>query len=1030
MSSKGKIEAALTKRGIVFLDIPTGRGRSHTLAQLKAKVSGPSVLSFYYSPETGVGQLLHDVLNVAGPGFLSEFPEAGPVIRRYLHHRYCPMLNGFKPYRPLTRGQEQELVLNTLVYLVRFANIEYWFIDDWLQDDYNPLMSVVLPRLVETTGLSVVVTGDAFPKEAATYVLTTEDLGLPKADALLDLWQSQWGFDRETALQVAAESLENWHEALFLMRTGTTKLSEAVRKVEQDLSDDAKAVARSAAVLASRVSDFLMGILLEGRSEDVPKELETRRLVFKEGPLNRFPSERVRSAVLEAVPLETRYRLSEELAEAVVRRRYEDYWERISQRYQQLGKTEKETYTLLMALRHEKGTPKAKSIINRLDQIGLSSPGYTRLKAFCLYINNEMKEAAETLRGLKRLTLVDKANMIRMYVYAGELGKAEELVRDLRSNFQAVRGSLFLPKVAAELPLVDVFRGETAAALDEAFGVMTRISEGAFMREHVAAYYNSLAVMLGMNGETRHGYNYFMRAWEAAQPLESSEVHLKILVNLADTALELEGPLDSYRYVSLAVRSNAPCSLPLRVVALVNYLMAHFELMGLSETTVSELQALAESADSKTKFDALEALALTRWLSGHMKEAAEIINSLQPPGRSEQQRLLALRGFLDDFESLSQVEFIDSSMSAFPILWGFRNAPQNLRRIRLLASDRPLLRFLKAYELGKLDQLVGIATEAELKWYLADAMFMYELLAESRSLQSKVPLLEEASRLAGVLGLSNKVAQLDAKVQEAKRTAKENLALRMLERSLLSMSVEQMEVPEFLSCLESMLSHYYDRFYLSFGIGGRSYRLGRENTRGQALEMYLQPFSGTLILPEVSDADVLVLRAVLMAAARRWKIRYGTMDALTGLYNRTYGEDVLAQAWGDYTRNGRTFVVAYLDVNEFKRINDTYGHAVGDEVLRVVARVLRDSVRKNDSVIRWGGDEFLLILRDTDKHGARRVIDRVQRTLKQLERPLEVSYGIVEPAEVDSLNDLVGRADQLMYAHKRGAAKRVRHKKS
>jgi len=79
-------------KGIVYLDIPTGKGRTYTLKQLKKACKSKSLYSLYYSPLTGIGQLFHDLLCEVREGFLEEFPEHGPIIRRYLHDRFYPAL--------------------------------------------------------------------------------------------------------------------------------------------------------------------------------------------------------------------------------------------------------------------------------------------------------------------------------------------------------------------------------------------------------------------------------------------------------------------------------------------------------------------------------------------------------------------------------------------------------------------------------------------------------------------------------------------------------------------------------------------------------------------------------------------------------------------------------------------------------------------------------------------------------------------------------------------------------------------------
>jgi len=268
-------------KGIVFIDIPTGKGRTYTLKQLKKVCKVKSLYSLYYSPLTGVGQLFFDLLNGVREDFLEEFPEHGPVIRRYLHHRFYPALSSFKPYRPLTVSQEQTLLLSAMVDLVRASGIKYWFIDDWLQDDYNYLFSVVLPELVAATDITVVVVGDAFPREWAETVLENSSLDAFFGDDCLAKYCRTFGFSEQDIEKMISETEGNWHELLFLCQTRATNLSDALKRAMSALPEQACDLLNGFAVMAERNSAFIKDILLgEQRDYSALEKLEQLHLVF------------------------------------------------------------------------------------------------------------------------------------------------------------------------------------------------------------------------------------------------------------------------------------------------------------------------------------------------------------------------------------------------------------------------------------------------------------------------------------------------------------------------------------------------------------------------------------------------------------------------------------------------------------------------------------------------------------------------------------------------------------------------------
>lgn len=189
----------------------------------------------------------------------------------------------------------------------------------------------------------------------------------------------------------------------------------------------------------------------------------------------------------------------------------------------------------------------------------------------------------------------------------------------------------------------------------------------------------------------------------------------------------------------------------------------------------------------------------------------------------------------------------------------------------------------------------------------------------------------------------------------------------------------------------------------------------------------MQP--GVLFL-NLFAALVLVYAYVLMSrvdASRRMLERSSRLDALTGLINRralfAAAEKLLAARNGQLPR----LVVMFADLDKFKQINDTRGHGEGDRVLCEVARILRSSVRDADVVARYGGDEFVLLLVDSDLMQAQAIADRIQARIRRWaeanELPLSASLGLGEaPNDGCDLETLLRRVDKALYRSKAGDA--------
>lgn len=185
--------------------------------------------------------------------------------------------------------------------------------------------------------------------------------------------------------------------------------------------------------------------------------------------------------------------------------------------------------------------------------------------------------------------------------------------------------------------------------------------------------------------------------------------------------------------------------------------------------------------------------------------------------------------------------------------------------------------------------------------------------------------------------------------------------------------------------------------------------------------------------PWIEGTNVLAMAAaftvvaVLIAAQRRQLEReqeLARVDPLTGVANgrafRELGEREVARS----RRTGSPVSVAYLDLDGFKSVNDTLGHAVGDEVLSAVAARLREACRATDVVARLGGDEFALLLPDTDGPAAEAVVRKLRERVAALaaERrwPVSMSAGAVGSRSPQSLEQLLQAADALMYEVKTG----------
>lgn len=147
-------------------------------------------------------------------------------------------------------------------------------------------------------------------------------------------------------------------------------------------------------------------------------------------------------------------------------------------------------------------------------------------------------------------------------------------------------------------------------------------------------------------------------------------------------------------------------------------------------------------------------------------------------------------------------------------------------------------------------------------------------------------------------------------------------------------------------------------------------------------------------------------------------------DPLTGLLNMRHLPDLLTTALRSAQRRSEPVSLLYIDINDFKVINDTMGHRRGDEVLRIVADAIRDISRKEDSCFRYGGDEFCIILPNCVEADAHDIyVDRLKEEVASKLADLKLSVGVAQtgPSKFVEPEELVEQADQRMYSDKRAA---------
>jgi len=173
---------------------------------------------------------------------------------------------------------------------------------------------------------------------------------------------------------------------------------------------------------------------------------------------------------------------------------------------------------------------------------------------------------------------------------------------------------------------------------------------------------------------------------------------------------------------------------------------------------------------------------------------------------------------------------------------------------------------------------------------------------------------------------------------------------------------------------------------------------------------------------EQQQAKLLAVNATL--------IELSETDKLMGLKNRRFFQDKLEQQLNSYYESAKPFSLCILDIDHFKKVNDTFGHQVGDDVLAQLAQLLTQRARKEDTVARYGGEEFVMILPDTEIAVAKEIGEQIRKTVAFDHWPagqVTISIGMATATLEDTGTTLLKNADDALYASKKNGRNQVTH---
>ncbi|MBI5587187.1 MAG: diguanylate cyclase [Deltaproteobacteria bacterium] len=301
---------------------------------------------------------------------------------------------------------------------------------------------------------------------------------------------------------------------------------------------------------------------------------------------------------------------------------------------------------------------------------------------------------------------------------------------------------------------------------------------------------------------------------------------------------------------------------------------------------------------------------------------------------------------------------------------------------------------------------------------------------------SKSLELVDAER-GSLMILDNKNKVLSVKASKGvERSIVDNLRVKIGEG--ISGSIAAKGVPVMVKNIESEVpswknrSRYKTKSFISIPLKLDTRVIGVINMSDKATGGSFSEEDLHMLISFANFASIALERGAYYSMSEELKTLSMT-DHLTGLFNRRYFRERLFEEVERVKRHNECFSAFIIDIDNFKSFNDRYGHLAGDDILKGVARSIRDAVRSMDVVSRYGGEEFAVILPHTNKKDSSVIAERIRKGVEEFRPAVEgmnewptISLGVAEfPNDASNIDDLVNKADRAMYLAKRMGKNRV-----
>jgi len=940
-------------------------------------------------------------------------------------------------------------IFKIIEVLLKNKHIKYWFIDNWQTYlEYNEVFKILIPLISERLNIHFLIVGEDLPEFPYIFKIDEKNCEIPilEKDFVIEEMSKAFNIDLNKAKVLYELSRGDWNNARTIFKNDFHPLEDILREKLSQLNPSEK---------KALYTLTLIGKTFSTRTIKAVKDLYTPLFFFKdfqdseiirwEYPLWRFSSNDIFRIIKESIPKSEYDNIYLPFIDKLISYNYSDLWGRAAIIAERAGDRKRWLYAKLREFRNVNNLHKQLNILREIIEKVEKKDLYLRRMLKILMYTQNFSEALEVSESIEDKTLLDMSQIVKSASYLGKYDYAEKTLKEILKNLSI---SYNLPEILCNISVYYLLRKEIEKGLDLLNHYIREIINLKSSPVYLANYYNSLALLNSMEGKYMDALHFYNLALDYAKKSNDKLALYKAINNLGTMEWYFYGPKGSINHSLEAYELSKNFSKSLSVTSLDNVIISKSQFFTSKEIEklLQDMEELLKDIDIDYFYNTgCKRLAITYTDYHRWEDVERTLPYLRKVENIPENNVLIkiLEGFLGkDVDLLSLEDQVLETKDEETIILYMRLLLEkgliSQKIINEFSLELPFYKFIRGLMKGEdpLSLLTYLDAMLE-RWEFLDILNSYLLFINHLKKLNNKDLNHflynsyfEALGLTILLKLDHLTESIRNEMAPFyNEIINKETAIQTLESYLQDAIINSDNEDQLITIIVRALSDYLEDFLIKIEVGSRVIKEG-DLLLGEGDLKYSyrkSPFSISLYSWENPDPYIIfILRSFIKDLIVFWERKYGLYDPLTELFNRAYGIKRVEEAFLDYKRNSETFSIVFADVDNLKKINDTMGHCYGDYVLKQVASSIKSTIRQNDFAVRWGGDEFLVLLRRTGYDEAVKVAKRIDEKIQEVSKgKFGVSYGVETVSEeMADYEELIKNVDTKMYTEKYEKLKR------